>query len=219
MDGFSVTFDRISLQPDNVDTQWSTHPDLKKNWIPFKGKLPYRIMSEHVSGFLPMVHPTWKNDHARCEAWLKLKQLAEKYAGSEEALEYFLNPSEVRAKKKLTRGELKLVPCTVLDKVMLASKTSTTIVTQKGGPAFFLEPPVKAGQPDHKDWNASTMFAAFWWGKTSDDDDEVNMVRQTVKVGELQFPILSNSIVVQPFGKLVLKSEQPAKGTKKQRTA
>ena len=112
-----------------------------------------------------------------------------------------MNPSEVRAKIDMKKGEFTLVPLTMLSKISAKTATAKCFVkSQSGDFAFSVDAPMRPSQLS--DWKPDVLFAAYFWLTSSTDQSEANMkVSSVVKNGYI-VPTLVNF-------KAVKKGDQP----------
>ncbi len=212
----NVRFTEVHLGPRDLDELSVGYDDLifKKQFIPYAGKLqekvtadltPYHVdNNKHIASELIRVH-----------AFQKLVEFATMQALSETMVEYFVNPSEVRAKEKIATGDLVLVPLTDSSKVLLKSSTAKVTMTS-GNTTLYLEAPAKPKGLDATEWRKDTIVAAYWSVKTTDKKAESNLKVRKINDGVYTISAYVNTKVLNAFDKLVL-YEQPAPMAKRAR--
>ena len=91
------------------------------------------------------MHPLLKAESHKAQAFLALQELASRYADLEHNMvAFYVHPSEVKAKKHISKGALTLVPATDFGKFCTsAPKHSNLIVLAKGKATFHLEAPLR----------------------------------------------------------------------------
>ena len=176
------------------------YADVKSQFVPFKGKLQARLpaFGEFVGGSQSFLQTELKR-HA---AYAALMAAADEFGPKEaEVISFFMNPYEARTVQSVKKGELKLMPLTDCTKIVKNSVTAKSLITGHGV-QYYIDAPMKVKSMDKAEWRKDTIFAAYWWVKTTDDADAANMKYVNKTVEGYTFPTLENSHALKPKEKL-----------------
>ena len=222
----SVTFREKHLAPREPEVKHVSYDDLKKTFMVFKGKLPVKIQGVPAN-IRPATHALFRKDRQRAALFNALLELSLEHQEGEELVEFYLSPSEVRARGAIKKGALKLVPMTELSRIHIitakvANSNAVIAMTAEGDHhEFNLTAPMRPPKEDEKEWKPEHVFAAFWWVQKSTDESEVNMKLTKVRSSEFSVPLLENTKALKAFDKLVMAAPEettaPASAAKKRR--
>ena len=177
--------------------------ELKQKLSIFRGTPPSRLTGD-VS-----LHQCHKNEALameadRCALFSTMVNAASEHSQCEEGLIFTMSPNIVRAGRNFKKGELKLILCTdVVSKVSLGNTSASIPVPRNDTESFYVSAPVINKKSYVGDWDKHNVLMAFWWVGQSAQDDEVNMVLETLLTDEWHIPMLVNSKAIKMYEKLV----------------
>jgi len=213
MNATGVFFKGTSLDPAKACDEVTIHFDvLKKELVPFRGKLQCRVSGE-VSPFTAQnpAHVLTK-EVDRVLAFAEMVKAAKQYP--EDALEFFLAPHEVRAKAIIKKGALQLFPLTDLKNFVFKQMGSSFLISKDNRPVCYLEGQAKVRSHLVEEWKPETIMSGFFWVKSTSDDKEVNMKLSKVSINGYSFPIMENTKLLKEFDILCFKASQGSSASK-----
>ena len=219
----NVKFIQHTLAASEREVKVVSYDDLRKKWSLFNGKIQSKVVAS-IAPHQVKSHALLAADLDRARLFQQLHELAVHHAEGDR-LDYFYNPSQIRAKCDIAKGELVLVPIAPLNSILLKSSTARVIVTSNGAPNLFIEMPTKAKSWDAKSWQTNTVFAAYWWVKGTTEKPEANMQAVELTTADYRIPAFKNARALKAFEKLqfhaapaVPTAAKAAPATKKART-
>ena len=222
MDGNGVTFTLEDAVYEKVEKMIVKFDLLKKTFGTLCKAKPHKKLErcEEMPQLMPSQHKLLKLDTHKAIAFQELMSIASMLSDFEmEAIDYFFNPSEVRARMDLQSGKLQLGPFTELSRLVAKSVTTTYVATGAGEYSnWFIDAPQRPKTDDVESWPDRSLFSAFWSVKTG-PKSEANMKIVKMKVQHYTFPVLQNSKAIKKGTVLMLpEPEAAAPSAKKARS-
>ena len=122
--GTGATFTEYNLHAKGAPAETHVKFDGLKNMHSFKGKLQEHL-SDIAQDFMPENHATLQKDARRASILTQLMKAVTKHGpAATKSVSFFVNPSELRAKHDIPKGQLKLIPATDLARIVSKSMTS-----------------------------------------------------------------------------------------------
>jgi len=195
----SIKLQEVGLKKGEKLSVDCSFDDIGKQFGLFKGKLQVKLSPTE----LPNKSLQLEQDLLRAKVFEQVMDGTAMFAEMENAMIDFLaDPSEVRAKIAIDKGQLKLFPTTCMNKLVFTSTTKKIVL--------YLETPKK---PGNVHLVKEAIWSSFWMIKRTTDTESVNMVLTTMKFGSYMFPVYTNSKALAPFDLLAAASatSNPAK--------
>jgi len=171
----------------------------------------YVKLSKPTAEHLPASSPSFLKDSEKAQLYLELFEYAKMHAASDNSVEYYLNPANVRSKLNAGKGSIKLVPATDLQRISHKSATSQIVAHGPNEAKLFLDAPLKPRSADPQEWKA-VLFSQFWWVKSTTNGGEAKMKLTKMKLlGGWSVPVFENHKPVKANDVLLyLEKEEPA---------
>ena len=205
-------FTEHSFDADKPPTKEVGFDNLKKTFALYNGKLQVKV--KDFASNMAHTMPALESDRRKGMCYTALLKTAKEHAVQEAVVvAYLMNPSEIRCATPVKKGELKLIPFTDLNRIVLKSSTCKHII-KYDTVEFYIEPPAKARTHEQTEWKKDTIFCGFWWVKVTDDDNTegINMKFSNMAVDGVTFPILENTRALKAREKLLaFEKAAPAK--------
>ncbi len=203
-DEHGATFVEHVVGPNFPASHHTKFDDLKETWRKYKRKLQASIDCAATDPHTVTGHELLAKEAIKATVFTELMDLGKQYADcGQPNVQFYLHPSEVRAKTAAKKDEIKLAPTTSFGRIMTRKSPGSSEVITEDGP-LYLEAPTKPISDDSKEWKKYCVFAAYWWVSTSDEQSDCNMKYTKVNVDSCTFCVLENSESVKAFEKLVV---------------
>ena len=212
----AVRFVQVHLGPATPKEKVVSFSELKKVMAPSKGKLPEKLTLS-LQNYMPNNHAELKRDKMRAQAFLELMQLAEQHCVQEfETVEHYLHPMQVRCKAQVEKGELVLIPCAPIAKIVSVASDNATLGSQivscnSDEGTMYIEHPATVKRNDVAALKDTTVLSAFWWVLPSMVGADVNMAFNKITVGQFSFIVLTNIRKLAVFEKLCVATTPASK--------
>jgi len=165
--------------------------DLKSKWSEFKGEIAAIIPT---AGYLANDADHVAKELARVKVYTELMAMARDLEPDHaNDLRFAMFPSEVRTGASFKKGELVLLPTTVLQKISLSVIAKAAVTVDVRPYTFSIEAPAKPSTTDVSRWGKNVMISGYWWVGTTSDQSMANMVISKKTQASLTIPALVNS--------------------------
>jgi hypothetical protein len=111
-------------------------------------------------------------------------------------------PSGVRAKKKIEKGEITLVPICQLSSITTQKSgtvlfSGNTVAVDGNNMSYYIQPPQQPKQGNVAEWAADDSVHVLYWIGTTDQKDDANIAVKHVAHKNLKVPVFYNTKVIK----------------------
>lgn len=174
-----------------------------KLWKVFKGQPPEKCESAVATKLLVYNSSNLEEELLKAKVQMQVLEVCKKNGIGADTLTFSNPPSAVWATKNLKKGELKLFPAGIVSKIKDGKVKGKTIASCSG--QSFAVSHFKTANDFTEGKNE--VLDVYQWVKTTDESEEVNMVKQSHTSERVQLPYLTNSRAVKVGEQLLMASE------------
>ena len=164
----SAVFQSVSLKPGEAVQMTVKYDDLRKSFVPYKGKLQIKLPGT-IDTHDAVNNEALKFDILKASAYAEIMRLVMEAPADTLAVDFFLNPTECRAKVKTSKGAMRLLPACPMSCLSPPKPSSIFKVYKEKVHVLTIDPPSKMRSSDPADWKKDQILSAMFWVKESDE--------------------------------------------------